>query len=432
MENEADLGLPGESNAVGTPNNGVSQPLVTGGGPPASPQLSVPMLPLVDLVELEFKQLSKSMRDKIARAEVLIRTAATQHQRPDPQRVNSQSSNLVLSILWVYTGLDTATSADDAKAYATFSTMISACRWVYDLAGHRTSWVVLSLPDGATHATGNPARDNAEVASLRKSVRKHLSMLKKSPKSTKALTAELVLSRFERFVGEKNDAGFIDRRDLAVHAISVLSMNLGLRYDEVKKIEMGTVTATLTCLSFAITERSKNHTETKEYQARAWPGELAKAAGMDPFLAVLLWIDVRGDHSGPLFCEVIGDDIGQYLNFGKSWPVDRYCHHLRKRAMDAGWSERDANCITGHSGKRGCVQLYRLLGVSDTEIMELCMMASLQAYMRYCELSEASSRRDLPKFRDHQSFMAHARELEECREYAESDGESDEDDSEGL
>ena len=66
---------------------------------------------------------------------------------------------------------------------------------------------------------------------------------------------------------------------------------------------------------------------------------------------------------------------------------------------------------TGHSIKRGCVQLYRSLGVRDEQIMEWVQMIGANAYHNYTQAYNDCHAVDLPRFANKEPYLKHARIL---------------------
>eukprot|EP00173_Palmaria_palmata_P004803 Plantae.Rhodophyta-Palmaria_palmata.ctg7311.p1 GENE.Plantae.Rhodophyta-Palmaria_palmata.ctg7311~~Plantae.Rhodophyta-Palmaria_palmata.ctg7311.p1 ORF type:complete len:305 (+),score=34.52 Plantae.Rhodophyta-Palmaria_palmata.ctg7311:55-969(+) len=302
-------------------------------------------------------------------------------------------------------------------------------RWVYLNEGHEEKWTVLKLPNGGFLVTEKPLEDNPKVKLLRTLSRKYCALIGKRATSTIALTPALVISIFKQFVGTPID-GFIDRRDLACLSIIVQGMSMGLRYDELKKLDVAFITIDMLEHMLSIASVTKNRVQTKNFSHTAWPTDTFTAfEAMCPFLALLLWFLVRGPTPGPLFCDIVGEDIGQRLVYSRPWPTNKYCAHIRKRAALCGWGEYDASRLTGHSPNRSGTQLFRALSVSDEDIMENFNMTSIVAYIRYTELNNRGAE-ELPRFTNSQAFISHARKLEEDKNIAEADAdESDGEDS---
>ena len=53
---------------------------------------------------------------------------------------------------------------------------------------------------------------------------------------------------------------------------------------------------------------------------------------------------------------------------------------------------------SGHSIKRGSVQLYRALGIRDDEIMEIVQMSGYQAFANYCAAYNYCAPPELSRF----------------------------------
>lgn len=387
-------------------------------------------LQLVDLHQLHEQQTSASLKRKVEFAAKILAAAAEEHGRKDPVEVEIGSSTLVISLLWDYTGLGkgSGVEAKDVKAFDTLANLVTALRWVYDRCGHVDNWRTYRQSDGTLSASGNPLRENVEVKVLKKIVKKFLVSVGKVPVSTIPLTSELLILIYQRSwcVGVVTELA--DRLDVEIHAMCVVGMNCGLRFDELEKIDVRSISLTPTGASFGIDVVTKNVVGSKDYTTRPWPGSaLAGVHAMCPRLAMAAWMKVRGNQPGPFFCDVRGEGFGQRIVHSSPLPSKRFCERLRQRAREVGWSQRDAARLTGHSIKRGGVQLLRKLGMSDSDIMEIFKMSSVVAYIRYTELSEkACSSDDVPKFTSYAAFMAHANTLSACAEYADEDVSDDE------
>lgn len=64
--------------------------------------------------------------------------------------------------------------------------------------------------------------------------------------------------------------------------------------------------------------------------------------------------------------------------------------------------------FSGHSIKRGSVQLYRSLGIRDESVMEIIQMKGHHAYSNYTAAYSDCVPVDLPRFANVRDFINHA------------------------
>ena len=139
-----------------------------------------------------------------------------------------------------------------------------------------------------------------------------------------------------------------------------------------------------------------------------WPGdaELRSSVFMDPKVALLSWFTVRGATEGYVFCDARRSKSGICIIYpSKPLISDRFTKIMRQRIScivigSAGYS--------GHSIKRGSVQLYRSLGLKDEYIMKKVQMVGTNAYLRYCEAFNDCAPEELPRFAGVEGFIQHA------------------------
>lgn len=219
---------------------------------------------------------------------------------PDPVEVPSQFSKMIVNFLYNYckSGTDASLSEDAMNA------MIQGLINIYREHGHRGSWHV---EISTKFASENSLIGNEDIKSLRSCHKFHLSRLGKSKKQPRPLPIEMVFEHAERFwFGCGNP---IDFRDVLLHAIMIVELNLGFRYDEIHKMRIENVTVvpgmqkTGNILIF-IPEYIKNSTKGREYTLRDWPGntKMINLTLVDRFLALLFWMNVRGNCPGFLLC----------------------------------------------------------------------------------------------------------------------------------
>lgn len=116
------------------------------------------------------------------------------------------------------------------------------------------------------------------------------------------------------------------------------AMNCGMRYDEISKVKLCEVTCTINRISFCIREKTKNSCSFKEYRLRPWPGKhFHGVMVMDPLLAFSVWLEVRGDAGGYLFCDILGTGASQRLVPHQEWSRKRFIYFMREREFWADW-----------------------------------------------------------------------------------------------
>lgn len=124
----------------------------------------------------------------------------------------------------------------------------------------------------------------------------------------------------------------LDIRDVQLHAICFMGLNLGLRFDELAKLKIDHVSVDEGCLTMTITESIKNSTVQRDYRVRRWPGKsaLRNSVLMDPFLAILTWLSIRGRKPGFTFCDIIQSRGGGIINPSKVLPARKLsCSFVR-------------------------------------------------------------------------------------------------------
>ena len=87
---------------------------------------------------------------------------------------------------------------------------------------------------------------------------------------------------------------------------------------------------------------------------------------MDPKIVLLSWLLVRGPQEGFLFCDTVQKGSGFYkINPSKSLSSARFNSLMGNRLLDVGIGSGYVLMHSGHSLKRGSVQLYQSLGLRD-------------------------------------------------------------------
>lgn len=164
------------------------------------------------------------------------------------------------------------------------------------------------------------------------------------------------------------------------------------------------------CIKMAITESTKNSTKPREYELREWPAvkNLRKSVLVDPFVAFISWLCIRGNRSGFLFCDVSTKGMVDVL---KPWSTRAFTDFFRSRLRMCGCGADAVDMYSGHSIKRGCIQLYRSLDLRDEQIMDIIQMRGPNAYSNYCASNNDCAPTDLPRFTSVKMFMEHSETL---------------------
>lgn len=91
------------------------------------------------------------------------------------------------------------------------------------------------------------------------------------------------------------------------------------------------------------------------------------------------------------------------------WPRKSYVSFLKDRLTEIGIGSGVVNTHSGHSPKRGGVQLLRYLGCKDHFIMKWFGMTGQAAYLRYTEGFNNAAGTPVPDFASTDDLIAHAR-----------------------
>lgn len=120
---------------------------------------------------------------------------------------------------------------------------------------------------------------------------------------------------------------------------------------------------------------------------------------LDPGVALLRWLLVRGDRAGPLFPEltfVAGEKAR--INFKRPFDSTAFGDVLRDRLRAVGVAESILSFYTSHCMKRGSIQLLRKLGLSDTDIMTRIGMSGERAFLNYVESFNSFHSEPVPRY----------------------------------
>ena len=346
----------------------------------------------------------KSTKANTRQAQKVLQYFMQLHGESDPINVSLNSSCLVMNLIAKYCKFGTAESLkNDAMA-----SLIQGLRIVYEEHGHIDAW---SIRDG--RASGNPLIGNRDITKLRRAHRIHLAHFGIVSLRARPLTAGIVCDHAAKFWHQNND------EDILLHAIFVVGLNLGLRFDEVSDLEMKFLSVTSNDITMRTSTGVKNQTSQRSYTIEDWPGDtqLKGSILMDPKVALLSWLTVRGARDGYIFCDVRLSKTGICkINPAKPLSSNRFSKLMRLRLTSIGIGERDVRMYSGHSIKRGAVQLYRSLGLKDEYIMKKVQMVGANAYLRYCEAFNDCAPEELPRFSGVQDYISHASRIHKERQ----------------
>ena len=342
---------------------------------------------------------SNSTKANVARARTVLSKFAAKHRASDPKDVTPNSSLLVMNAIAFYCNFGNL----DALKNDAMGSLIQGLRIVYEEHGHTTAW---SVCDG--RAYGNPLIENRDITRLRRAHRINLAKHGVQTVRARPLTAAIVCDHAEKYWFKNND------EDVLLHAIFVLGLHLGLRYDEVSKLELKFLSVTSDSITLRTSLGVKNQTGQRSYKLDEWPGDtpLRGSLFMDPKVALLSWLTVRGSAEGFVFCDVYTGNHGFCkINTSKALSAARFTSMMRKRLLTIGIGPGDAGMYSAHSLKRGSVQLYRSLGLRDEYIMQKVQMVGPRAYATYCAAYNDCAPNDLPRFASAEEYIQHASRL---------------------
>lgn len=354
---------------------------------------------------------SKSSMNNKKRANDLLTEFSGKVGFIDPFKVRAETSTLILNLLseYCHTGKKEALSDD------TMGALVQGLRALYLDHGHKGSWMI-DVQSGS--AGGNPLIGNEDLKKLRSNHRIHLSLLGRTKTRPRPLTMAQVCEHAEKYwFNDDKDTERVDYRDVILHAVLLIGLNLGMRFDEVQKVEIGHVTVHpgivgTGSIILTINVKIKNSTIPRTYKLREWPGntKMRRSLLCCPFTALLSWMSIRGNRPGYLFCHVSDKNM---ICTEKPWPVTEFTKFLRGRLRLCGVGPGDVSLYSGHSLKRGCVQLYRSLGMRDEHVMEIVQMSGDNAYANYCAAYNDCAPNELPRFNNLDAYIAHAETVKE-------------------
>lgn len=102
---------------------------------------------------------------------------------------------------------------------------------------------------------------------------------------------------------------------------------------------------------------------------------------------------------------------GQIIETRKVLTAKKFKDFLRVRLLDIGVGRADTIEYTGHSLKRGSVQLYRSLNLRDEQVTETIQMKGPHAYANCCAAYNDCAPPNLPCFSSASNYIAHAEKI---------------------
>ena len=372
--------------------------------------------PLRESYDLVSTAASASTKANVKLARRVLKEYCAVKRAPDPKSVTPESSKLILNLLADYCKFGTA----DALKNDSMGALAQGLRHVYCEEGHTKTF---QYDGSACKASGNPLIGNPDLQALRKAHRVHLAHLGFVTLRSRPITAANICDLAEKFWYGRGKVTAAP--DVLLHAILVVGLNLGLRYDEIKKLKVQNVSVGSGGCTLTLLESIKNSTVHRTYQLRDWFGNSALRFSyfMDPFLALYSWLTLRGSSPGPLFCDVNKTRNGWVIDTKAPWSSKKFTEFFRGQLSSIGVGSGDLALYSGHSIKRGSVQLYRSLGLRDEAIMEIIQMSGYQAYSNYCAAYNDCAPPELPRFNSVKEYVRHAETI--CEESEQIYGKDD-------
>ena len=155
-------------------------------------------------------------------------------------------------------------------------------------------------------------------------------------------------------------------------AVFFTGLNLGLRYDEVTKLRVEWDTITSGGINLRTGGCVKNERSQRTYTVEEWPGVhgINDSILLEQFSALLSWMTVRGPQERFLFCDVRNNRGINVIDCSSPMTAARFTKVLRTRLESIGVGSCDVAMYSGHSLKRGCVQLLRSLGLREEYVVQ--------------------------------------------------------------
>ena len=231
-------------------------------------------------------------------------------------------------------------------------------------------------------ASGNPFIGNRDITKLRRARRIHLVHFGIVSLLARPLTVAIFCGHAANSWYQNND------EDILLHAVFVVGSNFGLRFDEVSDLEMKFLSVTSNNIDMRTSARVKNQTSQRSYIIEDWPGDIQLKGSilMDPKVAVLSRLTIRGARDGHIFCDARLSKTGICkINPVKPLSSNRFSKLMRLLLTSISIGKGDVRRYSGHSIKRGAVQLYRSLELKNEYIVKKVQMVGANAYLKYCE-----------------------------------------------
>lgn len=365
--------------------------------------LEAPSEELRSVSEIINKSYSDSTISNRERAERLFLAFARKHNARDPHAVSQNSPVLLMNFLVNHCRYNTKT----ALKIDTFGGYVQGLRLMYEKYGHDGTW----FSDASSGVTkGNPLTGNPDFDRFRRAYKVNLAKYGGVKIRARPITVEIVCDHAEKFWFGSNSMKLMD---IALHSIFVLGLYLGLRFDEITKLQMKNVSIGRQSATLSLCCAIKNSTIERVYEISDWDGNtpLSHSLFLDPFIALYSWISARGNDDGALFPDVVQTQAGERLVFERALSSNKFVSFMRDRLSSIGIGKADVHAYTGHSIKRGCVQLHRMLGYMDEFIMRKLGMVGPNAYSNYCAAYNNDAPRELPRFHSVSHMIEHARSI---------------------
>jgi len=185
------------------------------------------------------------------------------------------------------------------------------------------------------------------------------------------------------------------------------------RYDELSKFTISHLSVIGRKVLLTINVAIKNNTTERTYTIEQWPESsgMHKSLLMDPFIALMTWLLVRGSNVGPLFCDYKMTKGGLVLQ--TSFPIipSKFIALMRDRLQRCGVGKEDVKAYCTHSIKRRAVQSYRNIGRTDFQVMDHIGIVGEGAYWKYAGLHRLDTPKQLSQFPNSEDLIRHAKEL---------------------
>lgn len=201
---------------------------------------------------------SKATQASVKRAKNVLFVFAPAHDSPDPVRITPNSSLLVLNLLAKYCKFGSPQSLKDDSMGA----LVQGLRIVYEQHGHHQNWMI---DDMTGEARGNPLNGNKDITFLRRAHRVHITRYGGMSLKERPITGEITCDHAELFrhMGNKMKST-IDVRDIELHCL-VLGIRLGLRFNEIGKLDTDHVSVMSVKITLTLTVSIKNSTVQRYY-----------------------------------------------------------------------------------------------------------------------------------------------------------------------